>query len=597
LQIPRHACGVSAPFDKGVNFQRGHAVIPLEWMAPLMFGGLIVFMLIGYPVAFSLAAIGLLFGFISIELGFFEPVFMSNLPLRIFGILSNELLLAIPFFTFMGVILERCGLAEDLLEGTGQLFGSVPGGLAYAVIIVGAVLGAITGTVAASVIAMGVISLPIMMRYGYDMRTATGVIAASGTITQLIPPSLVLVILADQIGRSVGDMYAGALGPSIVQTLLFMLYIFVLSIVKPKWMPPLPESARTLRGWPLYRRVLWGMVPSVVLIFLVLGTIFMGLATPTEAGAMGAVGAVVLAVLRNAAFSKAGKICAAIGLGALVLLAIPGLAVWKDSWFPAVVSETAQQWFDQIRAPLLAVFYVGLAVILFEAVRIADLRGLIRQAYQSTMRITAMVIFILIGSTVFSLVFQGVDGGIWIEHMLTGLPGGQTGFLIIVSLFVFFLAFFLDFFEIAFIVVPLLAPVAQKLGIDLVWFGVLLCVMLQTSFMHPPFGFALFYLRGIAPKEVKSSDIYWGALPWVVLQIIMAAIVVFWPALVTDFIPKAQVQDAISVETMLEAADEKPPGDATADAGQDAAGEKPPGEESAAEDPTAEIERQLKSGR
>ncbi len=572
-------------------------MIPLEWMAPLMFGGLIVFMLIGYPVAFSLAAIGLFFGFISIELGFFEPAFMSNLPLRIFGILSNELLLAIPFFTFMGVILERCGLAEDLLEGTGQLFGSVPGGLAYAVIIVGAVLGAITGTVAASVIAMGVISLPIMMRYGYDMRTATGVIAASGTITQLIPPSLVLVVLADQIGRSVGDMYAGALGPSIVQTLLFMLYIFVLSIVKPNWMPPLPESARTLRGWPLYRRVLWGMVPSVVLIFLVLGTIFMGLATPTEAGAMGAVGAVVLAVLRHAAFSKAGKICAAIGLGALVLLAIPGLAVWKDAWFPAVVSETAQQWFEQIRSPLLAVFYVGLAVILFEAVRIADLRGLIRQAYQNTMRITAMVIFILIGSTVFSLVFQGVDGGIWIEHMLTGLPGGQTGFLIIVSLFVFFLAFFLDFFEIAFIVVPLLAPVAQKLGIDLVWFGVLLCVMLQTSFMHPPFGFALFYLRGIAPKEVKSSDIYWGALPWVVLQIIMAGIVVFWPTLVTDFIPKQQFQDAISVETMLEAADEKPPEDAAADTRPNSAGDKPQGEERAADDPAAEIERQLKSGR
>ena len=448
----------------------------VEIMPPLMFGGLVLFLLVGFPVAFSLAAVGLFFGFLSIELGFFTAAYLGNLPLRVFGILSNELLLAIPFFTLMGAILERCGLAEDLLEGTGQLFGKIPGGLAYAVILVGAVLGAITGTVAASVIAMGMISLPIMMRYGYDMRIATGVIAASGTITQVIPPSLVLIVLGDQLGRSVGDMYAGAIGPSILQVLLFMGFIAVVSIVAPHKVPPLPPEALGPRGWPLYWRVLRGMVPCIVLIFLVLGTIFMGLATPTEAGAMGVVGAIVLAMLNR-----------------------------RFTW------------------------------------------ALLRQAMGNTMRITTMVMFILIGATVFSLVFQGVDGGHWLEHLLTGLPGGQMGFLIAVNLFIFFLAFFLDFFEIAFIVIPLLAPIATKLGIDLVWFGVLICVNMQTSFMHPPFGFALFYLRGIAPKTVRSADIYWGALPWVGLQMLLVLIIILWPETVTYWIDRGTGVDPASV--------------------------------------------------
>ena len=466
-------------------------MITMQNMAPLMFGSLVIVMLIGFPVAFSLAALGLFAGFISIELGFFPAQYMANLPLRIFGILSNDLLLAIPFFTFMGAILERCGLAEDLLEGTGQLFGSVPGGLAYAVIIVGAILGAITGTVAASVIAMGVISLPIMMRYGYNMRLATGVIAASGTITQVIPPSLVLVVLADQLGKSVGDMYKGAIGPSIAQTLIFIAYIVVLSILKPHYMPPLPPEARTISGWALWKKVLWGMVPSVVLIFLVLGTIFMGLATPTEAGAMGAVGAMVLAAVNRR-------------------------LTWK----------------------------------------------LIREGMESTGRITAMVIFILVGSTVFSLVFQGVDGAIWIEHMLISMTGGTVvGFLVVVNLFVFFLAFFLDFFEIAFIIIPLLAPVAAKLGIDLIWFGVLLCVNMQTSFMHPPFGFALFYLRGIAPKEVKSSDIYLGAIPWVFLQLLLVAILIFWPGMVTMWLDKDVAVDLDKVKIEVQSDDDKPDAD------------------------------------
>jgi len=448
----------------------------LEIMPPLMFGGLVVFLLLGFPVAFSLSAVGLFFGFLSIELGFFTTAYLGNLPLRVFGILSNDLLLAIPFFTLMGAILERCGLAEDLLEGTGQLFGKVPGGLAYAVILVGAVLGAITGTVAASVIAMGMISLPIMMRYGYDMRIATGVIAASGTITQVIPPSLVLIVLGDQLGKSVGDMYAGAIGPSFLQILLFLLFIAGVSIFQPHKVPPLPPEALAPRGWSLWWRVIKGMVPSIVLIFLVLGTIFMGLATPTEAGAMGAVGAVVLAII-NRRFT------------------------WR----------------------------------------------LLREAMSNTMRITAMVIFILIGATVFSLVFQGVEGSHWIESLLAHLPGGQTGFLVFVNIFIFFLAFFLDFFEIAFIVVPLLAPVAAKLDIDLVWFGVLLCINMQTSFMHPPFGFALFYLRGIAPREVLSRDIYWGAVPWLFLQLLLVAIVIFWPESVTYWLDRGTGIDPASV--------------------------------------------------
>ncbi len=474
-------------------------MIPLEWMPPLMFAGLIVFMLIGFPVAFSLMAAALFFSAIAISEGFFGMPFLQAIPQRIFGsVLANDLLLAIPFFTFMGAILERCGLAEEMLDSMGQLFGRVRGGLGYSVIIVGFILGAITGTVAAQVIAMAMIALPVMMRYGYNMRYATGVLAASGTITQLVPPSLVLIVLADQLktqsgSADVGSMYLGAWGPSLLQIALFALYTFFLSRIRPDYLPVAPESDLTLKGWALWKKCLLGIIPSAVLIFLVLGTIMTGIATPTESGAMGAMGALLLAWLRRAS--------------------------------------------------------------------ITNLRGLIQEAYQNTMRITAMVVFILIGSTCFSVVFQGVDGGQWVEALFADLPGGWVGFLIIVNLFVFFLAFFLDFFEIAFIIVPMLAPVAVKLlspvlldsmngnpqaaaSAALVWFGVMLCVNMQTSFMHPPFGFALFYLRGVAPKEVKSSDIYWGALPWVGLQLIMVAVVIAFPALVTTLLdkPSAVVQ-------------------------------------------------------
>ena len=441
-------------------------------MAPLMFAGLIVFMLYGYPAAFSLAAVGLFFGLISIELGLISPDFLGNLTFQLHSVLSNDLLLAIPFFTLMGAVLERCGLAEDLLEGFGQLFGGVRGGLSYAVILVGAVLGAITGTVAASVIAMGLISLPIMMKYGYNIRHATGVIAASGTITQLIPPSLVLVVLADQMGVDVGEMYKGAIGASVVQVLLFMAWVLLLSLLRPQDIPALPPEARTLRGWPLFIRCVRGMVPSLALIFIVLGTIFMGLATATEAGAMGVVGAFLLAWINR-----------------------------RLTW------------------------------------------DLVYQGMQTTMRITAMVVFILLGARTFSLVFQGVGGKEWIEGFLVSLPGAEVGFLIFVNMFVFIIAFFLDFFEIAFIIVPLLVPAAEALGINLIWLGVLLGANMQTSFMHPPFGFALFYLRGIAPPSVKSSDIYWGAIPWVVLQLILVGILIAFPELVTTFLDPEVIVD------------------------------------------------------
>jgi tripartite ATP-independent transporter DctM subunit len=469
-------------------------MISLEWMPPLMFAGLIVFMLVGFPVAFSLMAAGLFFGAIAISQGFFDLVFLQAIPQRIFGgVLANDLLLAIPFFTFMGAILERCGLAEEMLESMSQLFGRIRGGLGYSVIIVGFVLGAITGTVAAQVIAMAMISLPIMIRYGYNMRYATGVLAASGTITQLVPPSLVLIVLADQLktqtgSADVGSMYLGAWGPSLIQIGLFALYTFVLSRLKPEWLPAAPISEVGINGWVLWKKCLLGIIPSAVLIFLVLGTILLGIATPTESGAMGAMGALLLAWLRRT--------------------------------------------------------------------KIANLKKQITESYQNTMRLTSMVIFILIGSTCFSVVFQGVDGGAWVEHLFANIPGGWIGFLIVVNILVFFLAFFLDFFEIAFIIVPLLAPVAEKMlapvlleamggnlqaasNAALVWFGVMLCVNMQTSFMHPPFGFALFYLRGVAPKEVKSSDIYWGALPWVGLQLIMVGLVIAFPALVTTFLDKS----------------------------------------------------------
>jgi tripartite ATP-independent transporter DctM subunit len=472
-------------------------------MAPLMFAALVVFLLLGYPVAFALAAIGLSFGLIGVQLGLLHPALFQALPERIFGIMANDTLLAVPFFTFMGLILERSGMAEDLLDTVGQLFGPVRGGLAYAVIFVGALLAATTGVVAASVISMGLISLPIMLRYGYDRRLASGVIAASGTLAQIIPPSLVLIVLADQLGRSVGDMYAGAILPGLVLTGMYTLYVFGRSLFSPTSVPALPPEARTLRGLRLLRRVIFVLIPPLALIFLVLGTIFLGVATPTEGGAMGATGALVLALLNR-----------------------------RLSW------------------------------------------SLLKQAMNTTAKLSSFVIFILVGSTVFSLTFRGVNGDLWVEHLLTGLPGGQIGFLIVVNLLTFVLAFFLDFFELAFIIVPLLGPVADKLGIDLIWFGVLLGVNMQTSFLHPPFGFALFYFRSVAPSRdtidritgrlvapVTTAQIYWGSVPFVIMQLAMVAAVIAFPGMVLASLDSGPKVDPtkIQIEVPRAVPDETPP--------------------------------------
>ncbi|HEY2754345.1 MAG TPA: TRAP transporter large permease subunit [Pseudolabrys sp.] len=515
----------------------------IENMAPIMFAALVVVLLLGYPAAFSLGAVGLFFALIGIELGQFSPDFLQALPERVYGVMNNDTLLAIPFFTFMGLVLERSGMAEDLLDTIGQLFGTVRGGLAYAVIFVGALLAATTGVVAASVISMGLISLPIMLRYGYDRRVASGVIAASGTLAQIIPPSLVLIVMADQLGRSVGDMYEGAFIPGLVLAGLYAFYIFLVTILYPKATPGLPVEAVGFRepdggrglislgvlavvsgvfGWFMMRhsethgadyvvltmffgiifafavavlnwitsrllnfrflshmaqQTTFVMVPPLFLIFLVLGTIFIGVATPTEGGAMGATGALILGALKR-----------------------------RLTW------------------------------------------DLVRQAVESTAKLSSFVVFILIGARVFSLTFYGVSGHIWVEHLLVSLPGGQVGFLIFVNAFVFVLAFFLDFFELAFIVIPLLGPAAEHLGIDLIWFGVILGVNMQTSFMHPPFGFALFYLRSVAPKEpfldrvtgkrtegVTTGQIYWGAVPFVIIQVIMVFLVILFPAMVMHY--------------------------------------------------------------
>ena len=547
-------CQVRETDCSGRALRSQTAMITLRMMPPLMFGGLVLFMLVGYPVAFSLAALGIAFGFVAIDHGFFTIAYLQAIPGRVFGnVLSNDLLLAMPFFTFMGAILERCGLAEDMLDSMGQLFGPIRGGLGYSVIIVGFILGAITGTVAAQVIAMALISMPVMIRYKYNIRYTTGVLAASGTITQLVPPSLVLIVLADQLGKSVGDMYLGAWGPSVIQIALFALYTFALS----------HPQARMGAG---------------------------GAEGGAHADRLGAVEEVPdghrpvrRADLRRARHHDAradhadrgrrhgrGRRHRARG--------DPPPAVQPDRQEDLPARHRRDRHRNDRRAcPACPRRCSGSRCrcstsrsswLCIEAARIPDLRDLIRQGYQTTMRITAMVIFILIGSTCFSIVFLGVDGSRWLEHMLSSLPGGAWGFLAFINLFIFFLAFFLDFFEIAFIILPMIAPVAQKIlapivGADaaLIWFGVMLCVNMQTSFMHPPFGFALFYLRGVAPRSVSSADIYWGALPWVGLQLIMVALVIAFPVLVTGLLDAPSTIDPskIRIDIQSPASDEPPP--------------------------------------
>jgi TRAP-type mannitol/chloroaromatic compound transport system permease large subunit len=620
----------------------------IDNMAPIMFAALVIFLLLGYPVAFSLAFVGLGFGALGIYLGLFSTNLLQALPDRIFGIMSNETLLAIPFFTFMGLILERSGMAEDLLDTAGKLFGPVRGGVAYAVIFVGALLAATTGVVAASVIAMGLISLPIMLRYGYDRRLASGVIAASGTLAQIIPPSLVLIILADQLGRSVGDMYKGAIIPGLVLTALYMVYVFIMTMAFPKSAPALPAKARSFGEGAEYRRViiaiafplvliLWGMI---VLFAPKLGIdifdgFFAGASEWLEArfvseaarmlamlGFLAAVYLIYVACLRYVPRLIAtilGALFLVLALGVLwkaagafqqSWLALPQLSERGLSFLIDLIVWVAAQWayfvalvgligagvslFDapsrpvpgavwkivaDLLPPLILIFLVlgtifqGVAtpteggamgasgaLLLALARRKLDF-SLLRQALEQTTNLSAFVIFILIGARVFSLTFYGVDGHKWVEHLLVSLPGGQLGFLVFVNLLVFFLAFFLDFFELAFIIVPLLAGPAEALGVDLIWFGVLLGINMQTSFMHPPFGFALFYLRSVAPRQpykdrltgarlqpVTTGQIYWGAVPFVLIQLIMVGLAILFPAMIMHYKGTGPVVDPNSIE-------------------------------------------------
>ena len=512
-------------------------------MAPIMFGALVIFLLLGYPAAFSLGAVGLIFGLIGIKLGLFVPDFLQALPDRIYGVMSNDTLLAIPFFTFMGLVLERSGMAEDLLDTIGQLFGTVRGGLAYAVIFVGALLAATTGVVAASVISMGLISLPIMLRYGYDRRVASGVIAASGTLAQIIPPSLVLIVMADQLGRSVGDMYEGAFIPGLLLAGLYAVYVFIVTLFYPKATPGLPAEAVGFREPDGSR-----------------GLTSLGILTVVS-GIFGWL------VMRNAGAHGADFVVLTMFFGMVFGFAVAVLNWVSSHYFGfRFLSHMAQQTTFVMVPPLFLIFlvlgtiFIGVATpteggamgasgaLILGALKRRLNWDLVRQAVESTAKLAAFVVFILIGARVFSLTFYGVSGHIWVESLLTSLPGGQFGFLIFVNVFVFFLAFFLDYFEVAFIVIPLLGPAAEHLGIDLIWFGVILGVNMQTSFLHPPFGFALFYLRSVAPREtfidritgkrvdgVTTGQIYWGAVPFVAIQALMVLLVILFPAMVMHY--------------------------------------------------------------
>ncbi|MDG2282533.1 MAG: TRAP transporter large permease subunit [Longimicrobiales bacterium] len=422
---------------------------------PAMFVAVLAMIFTGYPVAFALGGTALIFALIGSAAGVFDIPLLFALPERTFGTMSNFTLLAVPFFIFMGTILEKSKLAEQLLETIGVLFGRFRGGLAIGVIFVGALLAAATGVVGASVTAMGLISLPVMLRNGYKDEISLGVIAAAGTLGQIIPPSIVLIVLGDQMGVPVGSLFRAALLPGLALTGAYGVYVAIIAFSKPDVAPALPMEMR-MSGVELLKRVVLSLVPPLALIVVVLGSIFMGVATPTEAGALGSLGAIVLALM-NRSFS-----------------------------------------FDALN-----------------------------KAMDETSRLTVMVIFLLIGSTAFALVFRGFDGDVWIETMLTGIPGGALGFLLVVNLVVFILGFFIDFFEIAFIIVPLIVPAAQILGVDLVWLGIVLAVNLQTSFLTPPFGFSLFYLRGVTPSGIPTTSIYRGVIPFIAIQLVVLAGVIW----------------------------------------------------------------------
>ncbi len=600
-------------------------------LAPVMFASLVAFLLTGFPVAFSLAACGMFFGFIGIELGMIPPSLMQALPLRLIGIMQNDTLLAIPFFTFMGLILERSGMAEDLLETVGQVFGPVRGGLALAVIVVGAMLAATTGVVAASVISMGLISLPIMLRYGYNRPIATGAITASGTLAQIVPPSLVLIVIADQLGRSVGDMYAAAFVPAFMLIGLYCVFILVVAVLRPQWVPALPAEAR------IYREPDGASGHRSLLVLAVLCTgaaVYFAQRYPE----------IVRALTGNpdATAPTDETIVVALSFGVLLAFAV---AVGSRALRLGLLSRLAEQVTFVLIPPLLLIFLVlgtiflgvatpteggamgAMGALVMAVVRRRMGLSLLKQALNSTAKLSVFVMFVLVGSTVFSLTFQAIDGPIWVEHLFDQLPGGQLGFLVFVNLMIFVLGFFIDFFEIAFILLPLLAPVAVKMDVDLVWFGIIIAMNLQTSFLTPPFGFALFYLRSVAPASdyddrvtgqriprVSTAQIYTGSIAFVLMQIAMVVAVIAFPSLTLGSLaPKEKIDlDSIRLEvpTFEEPAQDEDkvdagalgPADASAPAGDAKPDEddasKPDGGEEAAqeEDLGAALMRNLRQG-
>lgn len=515
-----------------------------ENMAPIMFFSLIVILLLGYPVAFALSAVGLGFALIGIELGLFGEAFLRALPERVFGTMANETLLAIPFFTLMGLILQRSGMAEDLIDTVGQLFGPLRGGIAYAVILVGALLAATTGVVAASVISMSLIALPIMLRYGYDRYLATGVIMASGTLAQTVPPSIILIVLADQFGRSVGDVYKGALIPAMLLVVLYAAYVFGLTMLRPNAAPPIPKEARRLNEAD--------------------GTIGLkslaGILTFTAAAIYGFI------ALIGARFPLLPEMDVLIYGATLGTLTGYFAALLNRHFKLGLLSRMAEAVIIVLIPPLALIFLVlgtiflgvatpteggamGAAGALIMAASRRKLNlSMLAEAVDATVKLATFVMFILVGSRVFALTFYGVNGHVWVEHLLLSLPGGPIGFLIVVNLIVFVLGFFLDFFEIAFILVPLLAPAAEALGIDLVWFAVILAINLQSSYLTPPFGFALFFMRSATPAKsytdsvtgrriegIRTAEIYRAGIVFVVLQLIMIGILIAFPELVTHY--------------------------------------------------------------
>jgi TRAP-type mannitol/chloroaromatic compound transport system permease large subunit len=517
---------------------------------PLLFGGLMLFLLTGFPVAFGLAATGLTFGLLGMQLGLFPSILFNALPLRVFGIVQNETLLALPFFTLMGMLLQRSGIAEELLETIGQVFGPMRGGLAFAVIFVGGLLAATTGVVSAAVISMGLISLPVMMRYGYNRTIATGVIMASGVLAQIIPPSTVLIVLADQLGRSVGDMYLGALVPGLLLVLIYSVFIAVVAVVRPKWVPALPPHAR------IYHETDGASGHLSLVVVVVIGAVSaLAWAQAHEA-------------IMNRLLDREGRapfdelIVLSLTVSALVIL----MTALANRWLRlGLLSRLCERATLLLIPPLVLIFlvlgtiFIGVATpteagamgaVGALAMAIARRRlsySALREAIDSTAQLTCFVMFILIGATVFSFTFNAADGHIWVERLFGYLPGGQLGFVITVSVLVFVLGCFLDFFEICFIVVPILAPVAEKMGVDLIWFGVLIAMNLQTSYLTPPFGFALFFLRSVAARRdysdpvtgerisaVTTQQIYGGSVYFVALQLLMVVILIAYPGLVTD---------------------------------------------------------------